>query len=59
MPTYTQAYAKTHSIIFLSDSLRNTLREIIRENGLDPALLMQDWANSPELTFERGSIQVI
>lgn len=42
--TYTQAYTRTHSIVFLSDNLRNTLREVIRENGLDPYRLMQDWA---------------
>src|SRR5260370_3718825 len=43
MATYTQTYARTHSIGVLSDNLRNSLREIIRENGLDPLRLMQDW----------------
>ena len=43
MATYVQTYARTHSIVFLSDNLRNSLREIIRENGLDPSRLMQDW----------------
>src|SRR5258708_39486444 len=43
MATYTQTYARTHRIVFLSDNLRNSLREIIRENGLDPLRLMQDW----------------
>jgi hypothetical protein len=42
-------YAHTHSIVFMSDNLRNTLREVIRENGLDPNKLMQDWS-----TIERG-----
>jgi hypothetical protein len=41
--TYTQTYTRTHSIVFLSDNMRNTLREVIRENGLDPSKLMQDW----------------
>ena len=50
----TQAYAytpftQTHSIVFLSDNLRNTLREVIRENGISPDKLMQDWD-----TIERG-----
>lgn len=45
----TFAYAQTHSITFLSDNLRNTLREVIRENGLSPDKLMQDWT-----TIERG-----
>jgi len=47
--TYTYSYTRTHSIVFLSDNLRNTLREVIRENGLDPSNLMQDWE-----TIERG-----
>ena len=41
----TTTYAQTHSVVFLSDNLRNTLREVIRENGLDPHKLMQDWEN--------------
>jgi hypothetical protein len=46
---YTNAFSRTHSIVFLSDNLRNTLREVVRENGLDPHKLMQDWQ-----TIERG-----
>jgi hypothetical protein len=49
MATYTQTFTQTHSIVFLSDNLRNTLREVIRENGLSPNKLMQDWE-----TIERG-----
>ena len=40
---HTSTYTQTHSIVFLSDNLRNTLREVIRENGLSPEKLMQDW----------------
>jgi hypothetical protein len=40
---YSQSFTQTHSIVFLSDNLRNTLREVIRENGLSPDKLMQDW----------------
>lgn len=40
----TITYTHTHSIVFLSDNLRNILREVIRENGLSPDNLMQDWA---------------
>lgn len=47
--SYTQNYARTHSITFLSDSLRNTLREVIREYGLSPDNLTQDWT-----IIERG-----
>jgi hypothetical protein len=46
---YSQTYTQTHSIVFLSDNLRNTLREVIREYGLSPNKLMQDWE-----TIERG-----
>lgn len=35
-------YARTHSVTFLSDNLLNTLREVIRENGISPEKLMQD-----------------
>jgi hypothetical protein len=47
--TYSQVFSQTHSIVFLSDNLRNTLREVIREYGLSPEKLMQDWD-----TIERG-----
>ena len=41
--TYSQTYTRTHSIVFLSDNMRNALRDVIRENGLSPDKLMQDW----------------
>jgi hypothetical protein len=47
--TYAQIFTQTHSIVFLSDNLRNTLREVIRENGISPQKLMQDWE-----AIERG-----
>lgn len=46
----TQAYAhataftQAHSIVFMSDNLLNSLRDLIRENGLSPDKLMQDRA---------------
>jgi hypothetical protein len=46
---YTRTFTQTHSIVFLSDNLRNTLREMIRENGISPSKLMQDWG-----TIDRG-----
>jgi hypothetical protein len=42
-------FTYAQSINFYSDSMRIALREIIREHGLDPHLLMQDWD-----TIERG-----
>lgn len=51
MGAYTSSYVytQTHSIIFMGDSLRNTLRDVIRECGLSPEKLMQDWG-----VIERG-----
>jgi hypothetical protein len=46
---FARTFAYTHNIVFLSDNLRNTLREVIRENGISPNKLMQDWE-----TIERG-----
>jgi Bacterial HORMA domain 2 len=46
---YSRAFTQTQSIVFLSDNLRNTLREVIRENGISPDKLMQDWR-----TIEQG-----
>lgn len=41
---YAQVFSQTHSIIFMSDNMRNTLREVIREYGISPERLMQDWS---------------
>lgn len=49
MTTNTFTFTTTHSITFLSDNLRNVVREVIRENGLNPDNLMQSWT-----TIERG-----
>ena len=46
---YAQVFTQAHSIIFMSDNMRNTLREVIREYGISPEKLMQDWD-----TIERG-----
>ncbi len=46
---YSQVFVRSHSIVFFSDSMHTALRELIRENGLDPDKLMQEWA-----TIERG-----
>lgn len=36
-------YNWTQSLTFLADNMRNVLREVIRENGLCPDKLMDDW----------------
>jgi len=47
---YASAYTRTQAVIFMSDNLRNILREVIRDNGLSPEkLMLQDWD-----TLERG-----
>ncbi|HEX8817015.1 MAG TPA: hypothetical protein VF753_16080 [Terriglobales bacterium] len=46
---YSQVFSQAHSIVFMSDNMRNTLREVIREYGISPDKLMQDWS-----TIERG-----
>lgn len=46
---HTHAFTRTYSIIFFAENMRTALREIIRENGLSPEKLVQDWA-----TIERG-----
>lgn len=46
---HSQVFTKSQSVIFFSDSMRIALRELIRENGLDPDKLMQEWS-----TIQRG-----
>jgi hypothetical protein len=46
---HSQVFTQAHSIVFMSDNMRNTVREVIRENGISPDKLMQDWD-----TIERG-----
>ncbi|GAC1659879.1 MAG: hypothetical protein NVS9B15_23430 [Acidobacteriaceae bacterium] len=43
MSTTTFSYNRTHSVTFMADSMRNVLREVIRESGLSPEKLMDDW----------------
>jgi hypothetical protein len=40
---YTYSYNRTNSVTFLGDSMRNALRDVIREHGLDPHQLMVEW----------------
>jgi hypothetical protein len=47
--TYSHVYNQAHSFVFLSDNMRNVLREVIWENKISPEKLMQDWK-----TIERG-----
>src|SRR5260370_20814010 len=46
---YIRAFNKHRRVVFVIDNLRNTLREVIREYGLSPNKLVQDWE-----TIERG-----
>lgn len=40
---FAYAYNRTNSIVFLADNMRNALRDVIRENGLSPQRLMDEW----------------
>lgn len=41
--TYTTTFTRAHTATFVADNMRNVLRDIIRENGLDPTRLMDLW----------------
>jgi hypothetical protein len=41
--TYAYGYTRAQSIAFIADNMRNALRDVIREHGLDPTQLMNDW----------------
>ena len=43
MTTHSFTYSRTHTATFVADKMRNILRDIIRESGLDPADMMGDW----------------
>jgi len=43
MATHVSTVTRTHAITFMTDKLRNVLRDLIRENGLDPDALMGSW----------------
>lgn len=43
MSSHVYTYNLTHSVTFLSDAMRNVLRDLIVEYGLDPAKLTDDW----------------
>lgn len=40
---HTQVVTRTHSLLFMGESLRGALRDVIRELGLDPTSLVQEW----------------
>ena len=40
---FSYAYNRTNSVVFLADNMRNALRDVIRENGLSPQYLMEEW----------------
>lgn len=39
------AYSSAHTVAHVTTSMLNFLKEIIRESGLDPSQLMDDWAD--------------
>ncbi len=43
MSTYTFTYNRTHTSIFVTDNMKNLLRDIIMWSGLEPTKLVDDW----------------
>ena len=41
----TFAYARTHSATFVSDKMRNLLKVLVRDHGLDPQKLVDAWSD--------------
>lgn len=57
---HTQTIARTNSIIFMGDSVRGALRDVIRELGLNPIHLMTEWqswvGSAVKLWMESGHL---
>lgn len=43
MATHTLTYSRTHTANFVAGKMGNILRDIIRESGLDPTDMVDDW----------------
>lgn len=43
MSTYTFTYNRTHTSVFVTDNMKNLLRDIIMWSGLEPTKLVDDW----------------
>ena len=41
--TNTLVYTRTESVIYVADNMRNVLRNVVRDNRLDPTKLMDLW----------------
>lgn len=41
----THAYARANAEIFLSDRMRNIMKDLVRAHGLDPTLLIDQWSD--------------
>lgn len=41
----TQAYARTHTAVYVSDKMRNLLMVLVRHHGLDPEKLVDAWSD--------------
>ncbi|MBO6655889.1 MAG: hypothetical protein JJ934_03295 [Pseudomonadales bacterium] len=44
--TFTLTYSRTHTAVFVSDSIRNVLRDIVIEGGLKPTRLVDSWGGN-------------
>lgn len=60
--TYAITYSRTHTAAFVADNIRNVVRDIIREGGLDPTKLMDDWQTvgpAIKIWLESGHLEKI
>jgi len=56
------SYTRTQSIVFMVDTMRNVLREVIRESGISPGKLVDDWdaiGRGMRVWMEDGHLQKV
>lgn len=54
MAVSTHVYSAAQCEAFLCDNMRNAIRDIIREHGLDPGVLMAEWSDWVEKAVRDG-----
>jgi hypothetical protein len=45
LSTFAYSYNRTHTATFVSDKLRNLLKVLVRDHGLDPQRLVDAWSD--------------
>ncbi|HEY0395668.1 MAG TPA: hypothetical protein VGD01_14310 [Candidatus Elarobacter sp.] len=55
-------YSYTHSVAYVADNILKSLKDIVRESGLDPALFAADWQlylNGIQTWLESGHLKTV